>query len=150
MAHIRSGVGGVGFVLLAFLFFAAPAWAQVTGINKTGPNTVIAGQDFSYQISVSAGATSATGVQVVDNLPTGVDVNSLPANCTDTEVAGDIVVTCNFEEIAANSSESVTLNVEAPDTPSPPDIVNKAVVTGTGFADTVTTTVLCGGCTTRR
>ncbi len=130
--------------LLALALWGSPAWAQVTSLEKMGPDEVLAGEDFTYTIAVRTGATAATGVEVVDQLPAGVDLDGpLPAGCTSTEAANVITVTCDLGEVAANTTETITLNVEAPETTGL--IINTATATddsgGIG-TDTAETNVL--------
>jgi uncharacterized repeat protein (TIGR01451 family) len=107
---------------------------------------VLAGEDCKYTIAVRTGATAATDVEVVDTLDEGVDLDGpLPANCTSTEAASIITVRCDLGTVAANTTETITLNVEAPEA-APQTIVNEATCTGATVpmpcTDFVTTNVL--------
>jgi large repetitive protein len=92
-------------------------------ITKEGPATVGTGQPFSYEFTVNnaPGAATATDVKVEDTLPEGVTLHgTLPGNCnsTGTGAAGDPVeVTCTLPDIPGGGSQSVSINVRAPNTP---------------------------------
>ena len=73
----------------AGLSFAASADLS---IGKTGPPSAVAGTDFSYTLSVdNGGPSTAAGVIVTDNLPSGVTFVSAVASIgTFTHVAGTV------------------------------------------------------------
>ncbi len=75
---------------------------------------MLAGEDFTYTIAVRTGATAATDVEIVDTLDEGVDLDGpLPANCTSTKAASIITVRCDLGTVAANTTETITLNAWA-------------------------------------
>ena len=114
--------------LFALGLWASPSWAQVTSLDKTGPDEVLAGEEFTYTIAVRTDAAAEPDVVVKDVLPTGVDLaGPLPANCTATEALNVITVTCDLDEVPANTTETITLNVEAPEA-APQTITNTATV----------------------
>jgi uncharacterized repeat protein (TIGR01451 family) len=138
-------VAAFAVVLLALALWGSPAWAQVTSLEKTGPDEVLAGEDFTYAIAVRTATNPATDVEVVDELPSGVDLNgTLPPGCTSDEALNRITVTCDLGEVAANTTETITLEVEAPE--STGTITNTAECTDVALAeacaDTVETEVL--------
>ena len=109
-------VAAFAVVLLALGLWGSPAWAQVTSLEKTGPDEVLAGEDFTYAIALRTATNPATDVEIVDELPSGVDLNgTLPPGCTSDEQSNRFMVTCDLGEVAANTTETITLNVEAPE-----------------------------------
>ncbi len=148
VSEVRTLIKVLAAVAVAFLALAlwgSPAWAQVTSLDKTGPDEVLAGEDFTYTIDVRTGTDPATDVVVIDQLDQGVDLDGpLPANCTATETSNTITVRCDLGEVAANMTETIRLNVEAPEDPGA--ITNTATCTGVivagGCEDTVETEVL--------
>jgi uncharacterized repeat protein (TIGR01451 family) len=86
---------------------------------------VYTGDTFTYTITVSNdGVDDATGVEVVDTLPAGVDFVSASAGCS--EASG--VVTCVVGDLDAGGSVTLSIVVTAPDTEG--DITNEVEVMG--------------------
>jgi uncharacterized repeat protein (TIGR01451 family)/uncharacterized delta-60 repeat protein len=85
-----------------------------TKTGPQGPNTVIAGQNFTYTITVeNRGAVPATNVSVSDPLPAGVTFVSATNGAT--ESAG--TVTKNIGPLNPGTSDSFTITVTASNTP---------------------------------
>ena len=140
---VRHGVSAWTILLalvaatLAVLLPQNLAQARVATVEKTGPEAVLARQDFSYTITIRTDGTAAENVVLTDPLPVGVDLNGpLPTGCTSANdpAADQITVTCNLGTIPADTTRTVVLNVEAPDDATQ-DIQNTATVTSTGDTD---------------
>jgi len=125
-------------------------WADLS-LVKTGPDAATAGVPFDYVITVeNHGPASTTGVEVTDDLPDGVYLNS--ANSTEFECSYDdpvsARVTCALDTLANRASAQVILNV----TPlAQGTIENTASVTSAKYdddssnnEDTVSTPVVPG------
>src|SRR6185295_17966878 len=85
-----------------------------TKTGPQGPNTVIAGQNFTYTITVeNRGAVAATNVVITDPLPAGVTFVSATNGAT--ENAG--TVTKNVGLLNAGVSSSFQITVTASNTP---------------------------------
>jgi uncharacterized delta-60 repeat protein/uncharacterized repeat protein (TIGR01451 family) len=89
----------------------------VTVTGPQGPNSVVAGSPFTYNVSVeNRGAVAATNVVLTDTLPSGVSyVNSTASNGTPNESGG--VVTDNVGTLAPGATATLTINVTAGNTP---------------------------------
>ncbi|MFL6281826.1 MAG: hypothetical protein ACJ74Q_01510, partial [Pyrinomonadaceae bacterium] len=89
----------------------------VTVTGPQGPNSVVAGGPFTYNVSVeNRGAVNATNVVLTDTLPSGVSyVNSTASNGTPNESGG--VVTDNVGTLAPGATATLTINVTAGNTP---------------------------------
>lgn len=100
-------------------------------IFKDGPETATVNEEFNYKLTATNnGPDGATGVRVVDTLPSEVTFQSVePAgNCGET---GD-TVTCTFAELAPEQSETIAINV----TPTAAGtITNKAEASAESPAD---------------
>jgi len=84
-------------------------------VEKTGPQQIVAGEEFNYVITVTnEGPDTAYDVVLVDELPGGLAfVSSTPANPTCVESNG--IVTCGLGDIDATNSQQVTLTVVLPE-----------------------------------
>ena len=81
-------------------------------LGKTdNPDPVVAGNSLTYILTVdNAGPSDATGVQLTDNLPSGVAfVSATPSQGSCNHVGG--TVTCNLGDIAIGSGATVTIQV---------------------------------------
>ncbi len=109
------------------------------GTNKSGsPNTVIAGQNITYTITVTNSDTTfeATDVKMTDPLPSGTTFVSLtsPAgwSCTTPAVGFSGSVNCTTLSIPSSGSASFTLVVKVVNTvPAGTTFTNTASVTST-------------------
>lgn len=88
---------------------------NVTG--PQGPNSVVAGGGFTYNVSVeNRGAVSATNVVLADTLPAGVSyVGHTASQGTSGESGG--VVTNNVGTLAPGATATLAINVTAGNTP---------------------------------
>ena len=138
MAAGKRRIGMVFFALLAALFAFAllsdAARAQITDVEKTGPDVVLTGDNFTYTITVSAGSSGETGVVITDTLPEGVEFVSSSSDPAGVVCIEDTVVTddqdtviCTAFNIPANQQVSIDFNVTAPD--------EGAQITNTATAD---------------
>ena len=100
--------------------------ADLSITKSDSPDPAVAGTALTYNISVAnSGPSNATGVTIVDTLPTGVAFVSASAGCT--EAAG--TVTCDVGSLPSGASASVTVQVTVgPGVTGP--ITNSASVTG--------------------
>jgi uncharacterized delta-60 repeat protein/uncharacterized repeat protein (TIGR01451 family) len=80
-------------------------------LTKTGPDSVIVGNQFSYTVTVlNRGPDSASNVVITDTLPAGLTyVSSTPSNGTSGESGG--TVTNNVGTLAANQTATLTITV---------------------------------------
>ena len=92
-------------------------------ISKTGPLTAVANQSFSYALTVrNQTASLALAVVVSDPLPAGlVYVSASPAP---TSVAGQ-TLSWSLGTLAGNANRTITVNVRAPVTFTPPTAVTQ-------------------------
>jgi uncharacterized delta-60 repeat protein/uncharacterized repeat protein (TIGR01451 family) len=90
----------------------------VTVTGPQGPNSVIAGDAFTYNVTVeNRGAVAATSVVLTDTLPAGVSyVGSTASVGTPNESGG--VVTDNVGTLAPGATATLTINVTAGSTPA--------------------------------
>jgi uncharacterized repeat protein (TIGR01451 family) len=106
----RKGAGGYyGLSHLAFCWNDAPLAPDVT-ITKTNDPvaSVLNGESISYTLTVSnEGDVTATVVQVLDRLPTGVTFAAATAGCA--EAGG--MVTCALGDIGPGGSLDVRVDV---------------------------------------
>jgi uncharacterized repeat protein (TIGR01451 family) len=104
----------LGILVVILIRYSGPASAAATDLALTksdSPDPVVQGNNVTYTITVSntaAGAADATGVTVVDTLPSQVDFVSASSGCT--HAGGK--VTCDLGTVAANTSESVNVVVK--------------------------------------
>ena len=85
------------------------------------------GEMVTYTITVTNhGPSTATGVEVTDNLPAGL---TSPATAGDCAEASPAVPTCSLGTIAPGTSKSYTITATV-DSPAPPMIINTATVDG--------------------
>jgi len=104
----------LGILVVILIRYSGPASAAATDLALTksdSPDPVVQGSNLTYTITVSnmaAGAMEATGVTVVDTLPSQVDFVSASSGCT--HASGK--VTCDLGAVAANTSESVNVVVK--------------------------------------
>lgn len=97
------------------------------GIVKTGPATVAAGGQLTWQLEVTNhGGDDATGVTVTDTLPAGVRFVSASIGCT--EASG--TVTCAIGALAVGGRATVQITVTVPHALGSQTLVNAAVVRG--------------------
>ncbi len=81
-------------------------------LEKTAPATVAAGDQFTYVVTVeNNGPSDAQNVVVADALPSGVNLVSVTPSGTGTCTG---TVNCDWSEIAAGGSETLTIVVEVP------------------------------------
>lgn len=118
-------------------------------ISKSGPTGAFPNQEFNFTITVTnTGSTSATGVSVVDTLPTaGTFVSSTPAGTPGSPQPGS-TYTVSLGDIAPGGIGTVTLRWKAP--PTAGSVVNSATASASN-APTVgptTSTVPVGISTT--
>ena len=97
-------------------------------LEKTDSADLVAqGQSLVYSITVTNnGPLEAADVVITDTLPEGVTLVSAPG-CTE-DPAG--VLTCNISSVAANTSQSIEIEV-TPDAETEGQITNNATVTST-------------------
>ena len=101
-------------------------------LTKTdSPDPVLAGQPVTYTLTASnAGPSSATGVQVTDNLPAGTTFGSAtPSQGSCSQASG--TVTCALGTVASGANATVTITASRDTTGS---MTNQASVTS-GVAD---------------
>jgi uncharacterized repeat protein (TIGR01451 family) len=79
-------------------------------VAKTGPAGIVYGANFDYAISVTnAGPSTAAGISVTDNLPSGlIFVSSVPATTTN---ASSQVIWTGLGDLAAGATTNLTLTV---------------------------------------
>ena len=94
-------------------------------IVKTGPGTILAGQQVTYSLTArNAGPSQATGVTIADTLPAGLTFVSSPDGC----VAAGQVVTCAVGVLGVAAAATRTIvAVAAGDVPA--TVTNTATVT---------------------
>lgn len=104
----------------------APTGADLALLKTDSMDPVIAGEQFSYNLTVSnAGPASAEGVRIVDPLPEGLSLVS--ASGAGFACIGDSTVTCTAtESLAVGQSLTATVTVTAPDQAT--ELVNTATV----------------------
>jgi len=111
------GIAALVLGVLTFMLLSnsGPASAAATDLGLTKSDSadpVVQGNNLTYTITVSntaAGAADATGVTVVDTLPSQVDFVSASSAC----IQAGKKVTCDLGTVAANTSESVNIVVKA-------------------------------------
>ena len=83
-------------------------------LTKTGPADTTPGQVITYTLNYSnlAGASTATGVQITDTLPTG-SVDYVPASCSGSCTIVGNTITWTIGSLAAGASGSRTYQVTA-------------------------------------
>ncbi len=82
--------------------------ADLAIVKTVAPDPVVAGQNLTYTLTVdNLGPSDATTAAVLDPLPAGLTVVSLPAGCTD--AAGTI--TCDLGIIEAGVTEILAIEV---------------------------------------
>ena len=93
------------------------------GITKTGPATIVAGNDLVYTITVTnTGPSDAAGVVVSDGTPTGLEFVSTTGACT-------TAFPCALGVVPAGATRTITATFAVPVTYTTPDpIVNIASV----------------------
>lgn len=97
-------------------------------INKTGPATVPATANITYNLAIAnAGPIAAAGVTVTDILPAGTTFVSAASPQGPCSFTG--AVSCSLGTIANNGSATVTITVASPNSAGP--IVNTATVVST-------------------
>ena len=88
------------------------AWADLVIGKDSAPSPVLAGELLTYTITVSnTGPSDATGVEVIDNLPGDVVIESAVASqgpgCT-----GVTTILCDLESLSLNASAGITIVVK--------------------------------------
>jgi uncharacterized repeat protein (TIGR01451 family) len=97
-------------------------------VSKTGPVSVETGETFTYTLTVeNLGPQAAVDVVLVDTLPAGVVVVSLPESCSEAEG----VVTCLLGEMPVDFMSVIDIVVTAPGAAG--TITNVAVVSSGTF-----------------
>ena len=109
-----------------------PTSADLVIAKTDSPDPVVAGQQLTYDITVTNnGPSIASNVVVTDNLPAGVIFSSSPDGCTET-APGSGVVTCSPAPMVDGASESFTIIVDVPaSTPDGTILNNTASVSAT-------------------
>jgi uncharacterized repeat protein (TIGR01451 family)/fimbrial isopeptide formation D2 family protein len=96
-------------------------------VTKTGPGTVAAGGQVSWDIAITnQGPSDATGVKVVDPLPAGTVFVSADPGCTDTART----VTCLVGNLANGDTVHRTITVTVPPALGSSTVVNNATASG--------------------
>lgn len=113
---------------------AGPSQADIAVTKVDTPDPVFSGgPQLTYTVTVdNNGPAAATGVVLVDTLPSGVAfslVTSSAGSCSDATPAGEI--TCTLGDLAANSNATVTIIVDPEVVTDPTVIMNTAAVTAT-------------------
>jgi uncharacterized repeat protein (TIGR01451 family) len=106
------------------------AGADLALTNSDSPDPVVAGQLLTYTLTTSnAGPSTATGVQVTDDLPAGVTfVSATPSQGTCSQ--SNATVTCPLGTIAADADATVDVKVRPQSAGS---ITNSAGVSSDAF-----------------
>jgi uncharacterized repeat protein (TIGR01451 family) len=93
----------------------APATTTLT-VDKTGPIAAFPGQEFDFAVTVTnTGSITATGVTVVDTLPSnGSFVSSTPPGVPASPSPGDIY-TIGLGDIAPGADATATIRWQAPE-----------------------------------
>ena len=96
--------------------------------SSDGPSGGVApGERFTYTITVeNVGGASATGVEISDTIPDGLEIVDASGNCS---VSGQ-GVTCDVGTLAAGAKASVTVTVKATEDACP-EVTNRATVSAT-------------------
>ncbi len=102
--------------------------ADLSLTKSDAPDPVLAGELITYTLSVhNAGPSSATAVQVTDNLPAGAAFDSAtPSQGSCTEAAG--IVTCALGTLAYDGDATIEIKVRQP---NPGTSTNQASVSTT-------------------
>lgn len=97
------------------------------GISKSGPATVAAGGQITWQLEVvNNGPDDATGVTVTDALPAGTQFVAASAGCS--EAGG--TVTCAVGDLAVGERAALEITATAPIALASTTLVNTAAVRG--------------------
>jgi uncharacterized repeat protein (TIGR01451 family) len=97
-------------------------------LDKSGPATVVAGQQASYSITVrNNGPSNATGVSILDSLPAGTSFVSGSGATFNSATAGQ--VTATIGSIASGSTATITMLVAVPASAAGSTLTNTASVT---------------------
>jgi uncharacterized repeat protein (TIGR01451 family) len=108
-----------------------PPDLQITKSDSVDPAVV--GEPFEYVIEVvNVGQVDANNVEVVDQLPAGITYLDGPVGCS----YNSGVVTCSGFNIPANTSRSLTLEVEPELSVADSTVTNEATVNLAGDPDT--------------
>ena len=107
--------------------------ADLSITKGDAPDPAFAGEQLTYTLTVTnSGPTSATGVTVVDHLPSDADFEASSAPCVESPAG---TLTCSLSTLNAGSETSFTVTVDLPadlvyGNGGPKSIVNGATVSG--------------------
>jgi uncharacterized repeat protein (TIGR01451 family) len=107
--------------------------ADLSITKSDAPDPAFAGEQLTYTVTVAnSGPTSATGVTVVDRLPSDADFDASSAPCVESPAG---TLTCSVGTLLAGSQTSFTVTVDLPAdlvyaNGGPKSIVNSATVSG--------------------
>jgi uncharacterized repeat protein (TIGR01451 family) len=139
--RFRTALAPVAFMLFAVLLHASPAAAQATLTITDGaaPNPVASGANITYtQVVANTSGNAATGAKLTQNTPANTVFESVtpPAGWTcgtTPAVGGTGAITCTDATVAANSSGTFTVVVEAsPEATGGSTITDTVTVSWTG------------------
>lgn len=91
-------------------------------ITKDGPSTVVAGQRITYTATIlNTGPSNAADVTFTDQLPAGLVSDGVTVNESDGDcrVDAQLLVTCDFDDLAATDSRRVTISARVDPALSP-------------------------------
>ena len=102
-------------------------------INKTGPTSVGLNAPLTYTLTINnVGTANTANVRVVDTLPPGVTLAATPFETTSlfqcSSSGSPITVECNGGAVNQGQNATIKINAISPNTATPPQITNTAVV----------------------
>jgi uncharacterized repeat protein (TIGR01451 family) len=117
-----------------------PPEADVLIGASSSPNSVIAGQEITYTLSITNnGPSTAAGITVMDTLPAQLSfVSSRPAAPNCTHSGGQVI--CNLGQLSAHSSQKVTIVARVGDFANGPIINTVGVGSTTSDPDLLNNT----------